>query len=330
MNIIQKITAGAAIAVAASSSFALAEAEVTIRMAAGASSKGNVCKGYLDVWGEKIKAASNGRIDYELHCDGTLAKMGDAVNRVEQGVADMAWDVPAAYGARFAGFNVIGVPGLYEDPEVAGAALWSAFDAGKLGESKEVKVLWIQAVNNNSFFMTKPLDNYTDFDSAKIGMGSQIRAKVIETMGGVPVALKVPEYYQGMSKGAVQGLMTTAGAIYDFGIQELLTEVFEGAFGGGLTFVVMNNDFYNGPPDDLKKVIDDNSGLEMTKWASAYLRDREHKELGELEGVNIRKATKAEMDAFKPAFAAAREVYLGSSEANAGYLAAMEAELATK
>lgn len=328
MNNLKTLGLCSVLALGATASTAQADAEVTIRIAAGAASAGNVCKGYLDVWGEKIKAASDGRIDYELYCDGTLAKMGDAVNRVEQGVADMAWDVPAAYGGRFAGLNVIGVPGLYEDPEIAGAALWNTFESGALGPSSEVKVMWIQSVNNNSYFMTKALDDYTDFDGAKIGMGSQMRAKVIETMGGVPIAIKVPEYYQAMSKGTVQGLMTTAGAIFDFGIEALLTEVYEGNFGGGLTFVVMNNDFYNDMPDDLRQIIDEHSGLDMTKWASAYLRDREHTEMAALPGVNIRPATPDELQAFEPAFAAARDVYLASDSANAGYLAAFEAELA--
>ncbi|SLN22628.1 Bacterial extracellular solute-binding protein, family 7 [Aquimixticola soesokkakensis] len=307
-----------------------ADPEVTIRIAAGASSNGNVCKGYLDVWGEKVKAASDGRIDYELYCDGTLAKMGDAVNRVEQGVADMAWDVPAAYGARFAGFNVIGVPGLYHDPEVAGAALWQTYAEGTLGGSDEVKVMWVQVVNNNSFFMANPMADYANFDGAKIGMGSQMRAKVIETMGGVPVAIKVPEYYQSLSKGAIDGIMSTAGAIFDFGMESLLSEVYEGEFGGGLTFVVMNQDFYTSLPDDLREIIDENSGLEMTKWASAYLRDREHDEMSALPNVKIIQASDSDMVAFEPAFAAARDVYLDSDPANAGYLAALETALAAQ
>jgi len=330
MNILKNIGLGAALALVASTGLAQAEAEVTIRIAAGASSNGNVCKGYLDAWGEKIKAASDGRIDYELFCDGTLAKMGDAVNRVEQGVADMAWDVPASYGARFAGFNVIGVPGLYSDPEVAGAALWQTYQDGNLGIGDEVKVMWVQVVNNNSFFMARPLDDYTNFDGAKIGMGSQMRAKVIETMGGVPVAIKVPEYYQSLSKGAIDGIMSTAGAIFDFGMESLLTEVYEGDFGGGLTFVVMNQDFYAGLPDDLRAIIDENSGMEMSKWASAYLRDREHSEMATLPSVSVLTATEADMAAFQPAFDAAREVYLGSDPANADYLAALETSLAAQ
>jgi len=307
-----------------------AGAEVTLRIASGTASNGNICNGHLDVWGEQIKAASQGRIDYELYCDGTLAKMGDAVNRVEQGVADVAWDVPGFYGARFAGLNVIGVPGLYSDPEPASGALWNAYTSGALGSYPEVKILWMQVANNYSFFMHKPLADYIDLDGTKIGMGSQIRAAEIDTLGGVPIALKVPEFYQGLSKGAVDGLMTTPGAVFDFGIESLISEVYTAPFGGGFTFVVMNNDTYAALPDDLKAVIDDHSGFETSKQAAAYLRDEEAREIASLAGVTTRKAGEAELAALQPALEAGRAVYLKGAPENANYLAAIEAALAAQ
>jgi TRAP-type C4-dicarboxylate transport system substrate-binding protein len=163
-----------------------------------------------------------------------------------------------------------------------------------------------------------------------MGMGSQIRAKVLEAMGGVPVALKVFEYHQGMTKGAVDGLMTTAGAIFDFGVQELLQEVYEAPFGGGLTFTVMSNEFYNSLPDDLKAVIDETTGYERSKWAAAYLRDNEAEALASLKGVNIRKATAAELDVLAGPINVGREAFLASSPDNPGYVAAIEKALAAE
>lgn len=330
MNLFTKLGGTVALMLATSASIATAEAEFTMRIAAGASSAGNVCNNYLDSWAKEVGEKSGGRIEFKLYCDGTLAKMGDAVNRVQAGVADVAWDVPAAYGARFAGLNVVGVPGLYTDPEPTSGALWKTYKTGVLGEISDVKVLWLQVVNNNSWFMRKPLESYIKLDNAKFGMGSLIRAREIETMGGVPVALKVPEYYQAMSKGLIDGIMTTAGAIFDFGIEELLEEVYHAPFGGGITFVVMNNDFYNSLPDDLKVVIDETTGYERSKWASAYLREEEASKLDSLKGVSNRHATDEEIAALQPAFAAGRAAYLESAPENAGYLAAIEAALAVE
>ena len=323
-----KIAGAVAVTILSTAGLASAEAEFTMRIAAGASSRGNVCNNYLDSWAEEVKEKSDGRIDYKMYCDGTLAKMGDAVNRVEQGIADVAWDVPAAYGARFAGLNVIGVPGLYNDPEPAAGAIWRAYESGALGQIDSVKLLWIQVVHNNSFFLRKPLPSYTNLNSAKIGMGSQIRARVVEGLNGVPIALKVPEYYQAMSKGSVDGLMTTAGAIFDFGIQEQMKEVFHAPLGGGLTFTIMSNKFYDSLPDDLKAVIDETTGYDRSKWAAAYLRDNENEQLASLAGVNVIEASETDIAALAPGLEAGRDAYLASDAANAGYLEAMTKALA--
>lgn len=331
MTITLKRGLGAAMALAVTVGTAQAEAEFVMRIAAGASSSGNVCNNYLDAWGDRVREASGGRIDYELTCDGALVGMGNGVDRVEQGVADVAWDAPATYGARFAGLNVIGVPGLYADPEIASGALWNAYTSGALGdEITAVRVLWFQAVPNNSFFMREPWEDFANLNGLQIGMGSQIRAAVVETMGGVPIALRVPEYYQSMQRGAVRGLMTTPGAVFDFSIDELIRQVYEAPFGGGLTFTVMSNEFYDSLPADLQAVIDGLSGYEQSRWASAYLRDDEAEKLGTLAGVEIRHATDAEVAALQPAFDAGRRAYLASAPANAGYLAAIQAALAAE
>ncbi|MCB1388770.1 MAG: TRAP transporter substrate-binding protein DctP [Rhodobacteraceae bacterium] len=327
MTTIFKAGFGATLVLAAGVAAANAEAEFTMRIAAGASSTGNVCNDYLDAWGDRIREASGGRIDYELTCDGALVGMGNAVDRVAQGVADVAWDLPGVYGARFAGINVIGVPGLYTDNEPASGALWQAYESGALGTISDVRVLWFQAVPNNSFFMLEPHDDYVHLNGIQMGMGSQIRAAILEAMGGVPVALRVPEYYQAMQRGTVQGLMTTAGAVFDFSVDELIHEVFEAPFGGGVTFTVMSNDFYNSLPADLQAVIDANSGYDQSRWASAFLRDNEAAQLTTLENVNIREATDEELAALQPAIEAGRSVYLASAPENAGYLAAIEAAL---
>ncbi|WP_176086138.1 TRAP transporter substrate-binding protein DctP [Martelella sp. HB161492] len=328
MKAMMKWMAGAAFALLASSG--AQAADYTMKIAAGASSSGNVCNNYLDVWAEKIKEQSGGRIDYKLYCDGSLAKIGDAVNRVQQGIADVAWDIPSIYGARFAGLNAVGVPGLYEDPEPVSGALWNAYESGALGKIDDVRLLWVQVVNNNSFFLHEPLADPTHLDGVKLGLGSQIRAKVVEGLGGVPVALKVSEYYQAVSKGAVQGLMTTAGSVFDFGVNELVKEVYEAPFGGGLTITVMNKDFYAKLPDDLKKVIDDNSGYETSKWAAAYLRDEENNQIGAMQGVEVKVATPDEVKALARGIDAGRDAFLASAPENADYVAAIEKAIAAE
>ncbi|MBL1421437.1 MAG: TRAP transporter substrate-binding protein DctP [Alphaproteobacteria bacterium] len=330
MNKFNNVCAAVILATVVVATPAFGEAEFTMQIASGTPSAGNVCNNYLDVWADEVKEKSGGRIDWELHCDGTLAKMGDAVNRVQQGVADVAWDLPAAYGARFEALNVIGVPGLYGDPEPASGALWKTYESGALGEISDVKLLWVQAVVNQSLFMRKGLKSYTELDNAKLALGSQIRAAVIEELGGIPVALKVTEYYQAMAKGTVDGMMTTPAAMFDFGIDEHVTEIFSAPFGGGMSFVVMNNDFYNGLPDDLKAIIDETTGYERSKWASAYLRDDDNANLAALEGVTVIQANSKDLMSLQAGIDAGKALYLNGSPERVAYLDALSTALAVE
>jgi|GEM_PF-2602102 len=302
-------------------------AEFTMRIGTGAASNGNICDGYIDVWAENIKEESGGRIDYELYCDGTLVKFGDGVNRVAAGIADVTWDHPAAYGARYAGINAIGVPGLYNDPVVAAGALWNAYETGALGRDDSVRILNFQPPENNALWTRAPIEDPTDLNGMKFGMGSQMRAIVLDNMGAVPISLRVFEYYQGVSKGAVEGLMTTAGAIFDFKIEELMSDVYLGPFGGGTSFVVMSNQFYDSLPDDLKQVIDNNSGYQGSRDAAAYLQKSERGLVAETS-ITVHELSDEQMASWKPALQAAREYFLSQSDENKAYLETLEAAIA--
>ncbi len=328
MRIAQSVVA-ATLALGLMSGAAFAQ-EFTLKIAAASPSNGNVCSGMLDRWGDKVKEESGGRIDYKLFCDGTLTKFGDAVDRVAAGVADLAWEAPAAYGDRFAGINVVGVPGMYTDMEGASGALWNAYDSGKLGTIDEVKVIWFQAAANNTFWLKKKPASHENVEGLKIGLGSKIRSSVVDASGGVPLFLKVPEYYQSVAKGTADGLMTTGGAVEAYSINEVTNYYMHGPFGGGTIFFVMNKDVYNSMPADLQKVIDNNTGYEWSRWTSKYLHDIEENAMQEFlkrEGTARYQLTPEEVESWKPAFEKATANYLADTPGGDGYLAAFKEQL---
>lgn len=307
---------------------------IVLRFAADSPSAGNVCKGYMDVWAKKIEDASDGKLKVELYCDGVLSKIGKTVDAVGSGVADIGWDLPFAYGARFSGLGVSGVPGVYDDPEVASGALWNLYTEGKTGVDfgSDVKLLWVQVVPNTAFYLNKKPVSNTDFTGLKIAMGSKMRATMISAMGGVPVALSPPEYYQAISKGAADGAQSTVGAIAAQKIDELTNTYIYGPFGGGYTFIVMSQKAYDNLPDDLKKVIDDNSGYGMSRWSAAFLRDFENDYLQNVmlkkEGSSYHELTPDEVAAWQKAFDEAAQGWFEQTPGGQQILADYKAEIA--
>ena len=302
---------------------AWAQEPYVIKFSADSSSAGDVCQNIIPEWSNAVETASEGRIKVETFCDGTMSKMGDTVDRVASGVAQAGWDLAFAYGARFGVLNVIGLPGLYEDPELASGALWNYYNADTGGlkstlESQGVKMIWLQAVPNVSFFFTDKLDDNTNLNGRKIAAGNPTRAFMVTEHGGVPIRLGVPDYYNGLSRGVVDATMTTVGAIASYKIDEITDYYLFGSFGGGYTIGVMSLDFYNGLPDDLKKVIDDASGYDFSRWTgkhifdfeTAYMRD----EMLTKPGREQHFLTEEELKSWQPTFEAARNAWIEQTE----------------
>lgn len=306
-------------------------ADYTMRIASGTNSGGFVCQNFLNVWAEKIKAESGGRIDYQLFCDGVLGRQGDTISRVEEGIADAGWDVPLTYGNRFAEYGAVGVPGLFDDAERAASALWTLYENGTFPAIDGVRIAMIQATPNVEIWTTKPVEDVADLGEIKVSSGSKMRAELVSALGGVPVALRVPEYYQALSKGAVDGLLSTTSAVYDFSLSEVVHNSVRGRFGGGVIFVVLNDQWYQALPDDLKAVIDANSGREASIWATrALTEDSDARLQADVDAgkVALRPISDAEYAAIGPAFATARQTWIDEIRDGEAALAAFEAALA--
>jgi TRAP-type C4-dicarboxylate transport system substrate-binding protein len=162
-------------------------------------------------------------------------------------------------------------------------------------------------------------------------MGSKERSVMLEKMGAVPLGLRVPEYYQSLAKGVADGILTTDTAVFDFKMTELEKYNYRARFGGGVAIVFMNKGWYDALPDDLKKIIDDNSGFEASKSLSggaAQIVRGELKAVEDSKKVTVHRLTEAELNAWKPAFDAATKNWTDSQPDGEKYIAAFKAEIA--
>lgn len=333
MNNLTKFLAAGVLSIFASCAAMADEAEFTMRIATGASSAGFNCKEFFPAWAEKIKTESGGRIDYKLYCDGTLGRMGDTITRVQNGVADVGWDAPLAYGGRFAAFGVVSLPTLFEKPVEAAGALWRVYESGTIPADPHVKLVLVQVFGNIALWTTGEIEDPTSLQDLKFGMGSKERAIMLEKMGGIPLNIRVPEYYQSLAKGAAFGLFTNDAAIFDYSLTELTKHTYQAPFGAGIASVYMNRQWYEKLPDDLKAVVDANTGYEASKWASTLLweNDRRNVEKAQAEeGVVVHRLSDEQQKAWKPAFDAAEASWIASVPDGQKYLDAFEKALETK
>lgn len=267
---------GAAIAaMAATGAFAQ---EVTLKLHQFLPAQANVPKQILDVWADTVEEASAGRIKVDrfpsMQLGGTPPELMD---QAIDGVADIVWTVVGYTPGRFPTTEVFELPFMVDDARAASCAYWKMFEEHmEDGEFAAAKILGTWVHGPGMFHTADPVETPADLQGMKIRGGSRLVNELLTLAGATPVGMPVPAVPEGLSKGVIDGTTIPWEVTTALKVPELVenhTE-FEGPALYTLTFVLaMNKDKYESLPEDLQKVIDDNSGLDFSIFAGGTQAD---------------------------------------------------------
>ncbi|KZX94126.1 MULTISPECIES: TRAP transporter substrate-binding protein [unclassified Sulfitobacter] len=252
--------------------------EVTLRLHQFLPPQANVPKLVLDVWADKVEADSDGRIKVErypsMQLGGTPPELMD---QAIDGVADIVWTVVGYTPGRYPSTEVFELPFMMTNARAASSAYWQMFEKHmKDTEFKDVHILATWVHGPGLIHANKEVRTPSDMQGLKIRGGSRLANALLEKTGATPVGMPVPAIPEGLSKGVIDGATIPWEVTAALKVPELVNNHTE--FTGNalyvLTFVLaMNKDKYESLPDDLKKVIDDNSGLEFSIFAGGTQAD---------------------------------------------------------
>ncbi|MBY6120751.1 TRAP transporter substrate-binding protein [Mameliella alba] len=229
-------------------------------------------------WIEKIEAASDGRIAIEHYPSMQLGGAPpELYDQAVDGVADIIWTVVGYTPGRFPSTEVFELPFMVSDARAASCAYWKMYDSAmKDGEFSDVKMLGTWVHGPGAFHTNAPVKTPADLEGMKIRGGSRLVNQLLELAGAEPVGMPVPAVSEALSKGVIDGTTIPWEVTSALKVPELVknhTE-FEGPALYTLTFVLaMNPDVYASMPEDLQKVIDENSGLEFSVFAGGTQAD---------------------------------------------------------
>jgi len=266
---------GAALATIAATG-ALAQ-DVTLRLHQFLPAQANVPKLILDVWADNVEQASNGRIKVDrfpaMQLGGTPIEL---IDQAIDGVADVIWTVVGYTPGRFPTTEVFELPFLVNDARAASFAYWKMFETHMQDEFKDVHILGTWVHGPGVIHSSDPIATPADMNGMKIrGASRQVNA-LLETLGATPVGMPVPAIPEALSKGVIDGTTIPWEVTGSLKISELVdyhTE-FTGPMLYTVTFVLaMNKAVYDGLADDLRAVIDANSGLEFSVFAGGVMQD---------------------------------------------------------
>ena len=272
------IAAAGALAMSALSATGALAQDVTLKMHQMLPQQASIPARVLDVWAQRVEEQSEGRIKVDHYPSMQLGGTPpDLVDQVQDGVADVIWTVVGYTPGRYPASEVFELPFFTDDTEAASYAFWKMTEEGKTQEDFAGMHLLAAFVHGPGLFHTMdPVETPDDLQGMKIRGGSRLVNQMLEAAGATPVGMPVPAVSEALSKGVIDGTTLPWEVTTAVKTSELVGNHtgFEGDALYRLTFIIaMNQGVYDGLPDDLKKVIDDNSGLVLSELAAQVMDD---------------------------------------------------------
>ncbi len=252
--------------------------DVTLKMHQFLPPQANVPKLVLDVWADNVEESSGGRIKIDRYPSMQLGgKPPELMDQAVDGVADIVWTVVGYTPGRFPSTEVFELPFMMTNARAVSRAYWEMFDKyWKDTEFKDVHILGTWVHGPGMIHTKDPVTLPSDLQGMKIRGGSRAVNSLLTELGATPVGMPVPAVSEGLSKGVIDGTTIPWEVTTALKVPELVSNhtEFTGKALYTLTFVLaMNKDKYESLPDDLKKAIDDNSGLEFSVFAGGTQAD---------------------------------------------------------
>lgn len=272
------LAAGAVMALASSAgSDALAQQVVTLRVHQFLPAAAPIPRNFIAPWAKKVEEESKGRIKVELYpsmqLGGTPPQLYD---QAKDGVADVIWTLPGYTPGRFPRSEAFELPFISGNAEQNSQAAWEFYQKHLKDEFKDVHIL---AVHTHGPGLIHAKGNgvrkLEDMKGLKLRGPSRVVNKLIETLGATPVGMPVPAMPDALQKGVIDGTVVPWEVTTPLRVAELVSTHTQ--FSGNRSLYVaffifaMNKAKYDGLPADLKKVIDDNSGMATSRWAGKVM-----------------------------------------------------------
>lgn len=242
-------------------------ADVTLRFHQFLPPQATVPSKAIGPWAQKVEKESGGRIKVQLFPSMQLGgKPPELFDQAKDGIADIVWTVLGYTPGRFPKSEVFELPFFSGDAEPASRAFQEYVQANAMDEFKDVKLIAVHVHGPGLFHSRDPISKLEDLKGMKIRGGSRVVNIMLEQLGATPVGMPVPAVGEALSKGVISATTIPWEVVPALKVQQIVKN--HTGFSGdkGLytqTFAVaMNKAAYDKLPADLKKVIDDNSGIE--------------------------------------------------------------------
>lgn len=239
-------------------------------------------------WVRRVAQATDGEVVIEPTA-APLGPMPRALDMVRTGVADVSAGNHGTIANRFPLTMAPVIPFMKSTPSKMAVALWRVHEKflASANEHEGVKLLSLWVSGGFQFFSRQQLKSSGDLTGQRIITSSAMGGKITQALGATPVSAPVSEQYELLSRGVVDGTMTSQTGVTGWNLENIIKYQLQTP--GGINFetfyLVMNLDKWNALPAAHQKAIAAVSGESFAKFAAGVFEEQDR-----LSGEKIRNA----------------------------------------
>lgn len=233
-----------------------------------------------ETWAQEIEKRTQGRVKIMLHPGGALTKPPQCYEGVVNGISDLGMSCFAYTRGRFPLIEGLDLPVGYASGSAATRIANELIAKYKPQELADTHLLYVHAHGPGILATKKAVRSLDDLKGLKVRT-TGLSTKIVESLGGAPVAMSQPETYEALQKGVVEATLCPFETLKGWKQGEVISFVTDSSIVGYTTamFVTMNKKSWDALPQDIQKVFTEVSQEWITKHGSAWdLADQEAKE----------------------------------------------------
>jgi TRAP-type C4-dicarboxylate transport system substrate-binding protein len=186
---------------------------------------------------------------------------------VEKGIADIGYYLHDYTPGRFPLTTAFELPFMVPTATKLSSAMWKTYEKYPAFQKEyaKVKPLALFGHPGGHFCTTKtPIRTVADFKGLKIRTAGPSVTKALKRWGAAPVNMPITETYAALERGVVDGTVVPWEGVVIFKLDDLIKYVTEASFYTVTMAVVMNKQKWQSLPDDVKKVMEEHSGMALS------------------------------------------------------------------
>jgi len=219
---------------------------------------GHIQSKLAEAWCKEVETRTNGQVVVEYFPGQTLTKARQVYDGVVEGISDVGFSVLAYTRGRFPVMSAVDLPLGYTSGTVATKVINAVYQKFMPKELMDTQVMYLHAHGPGLIHTkSKPVHKMEDMKGLKF-RGHGTSAAVVKALGGTPVPKPMPETYQMLQKGVVDGAVYPFEANKGWKLGEVTrfaTADFTAAYTTSF-FVVMNKDKWNAISAANQKIIE--------------------------------------------------------------------------